>query len=197
MTHTFRIEGDTWTMTSEPRLDGSTLEIVCRAEDGTDTRLRLQFTREGFERFTELVTRFERAARANSSPAAAPIGAAAAAPTSAAASASQSQHVARYGVVLLEEGAIERLRAVLTAASTRVAGAQGAERVVAWQASPASAGDPDEGGVRVYLSAGALQAARQAGLELQPHGEVSRQELPRERELLAGDAPLDWQDTAF
>jgi hypothetical protein len=195
MMETFRIDEGTATMTSETRTDGSSLEIDCRRSNGEDVRLRLEFTRDGMERFSEMVAKFVHSAHRKQSHADPPP---AAEGTSAGTHDAEERHVERYSIVCMRASEVTRLLAAVPPDRGVGPGAEaerGDRRVVVWKVPDPRVQDPADPGFRVYLSPGALRTVRENGLELEVVGEISREELPKQRDLLLGNPPLDWQDT--
>jgi hypothetical protein len=196
MTHNkYRLDETTAAIHTERDSGGGVLEIRCRAEDGRSTRLSLQLTNEGIDRLADLVARF---ASSTPEPEAARARTPAAEPTSAAANTDQTRHVERYAVVQMTGTEVANLVSALKSRGVETATEEEDwhERVVVWRVPDGGVSRPDDACFRVYVSPGAVNAARRQEIRIDPVGEVSRTDLPADRELLTGDPPLDWQDTA-
>jgi hypothetical protein len=195
MSHKFRLDETTAAIHTERNSEGGVLEIRCRSEDGQNTRLSLQLTNEGIDRLADLVARF--ASKGPASEAAAER-TPAAEPTSAGANTDQTRHVERYAVLQMTGTEVANLVTALKSGGGEVQGGEADwhERVVVWRVPDSGASRPDDACFRVYVSPGAVDVARRQHIRIDPVGEVSRSDLPADRELLTGDPPLDWQDTA-
>jgi hypothetical protein len=196
--NSFRIDGDIRAIHADERADGGVLEIECHDDAGSPAVLRLEFTSDGVDRFQEVVTKFARTCHEARGALEAPRTVAAES-TSAGAKNAERKHVRRYVVARIPDHEVERLLATIQpyCSEPPPPGFAGADRAVIWRDSVARAESETEGDRHLYLSPGAARAVHQEGMSLTQLGEVSAHDLPAERDLLVGDPPLDWQDTAF
>jgi hypothetical protein len=195
----FWIDGNVLALHAEERADGGVLDIHCRHADGSNARLRLQFTSDGVDRFSDIVSKFVHSCRAARSDETDGQRTAAAEPTSVGAKDAESRHVRRYLMTRIHPDELKRFIAVTESydAGASASEVAGSDRVVIWRISDEPGGGPGGTDCRLYLSPGAVRAATREGVHLEPLGDVSWHDLPKIRQLLVGDPPLDWQDTSF
>jgi hypothetical protein len=195
---TFWMDGETVALHADQRADGGVLHIDCRQEDGLTARLRLNFTSEGVDRFSEIVSKFVHSCQEARREAEGDQRTPAAEPTSAGAQDAEGRRIHRYRTTRIHPHELELLVTVMkTHDGTAAPEYSGTDRVVIWRTRDERGEEPGETSCRLYLSPGAVKAAGQDGIQLEFLGEVSSHDLPDNRQLLVGDPPLDWQDTSF